>query len=204
MHCSFVFGDLWLWNAYIGHLYPNISDSTRFWTLSLQLEHQGSEFSDCDQNFLIVIQEKMQIIIFWLWSDLSDCYPKKIPIRIFWVSDCDKNFLIVITFFLLWSEVSDCDRKFPIVIRIFWLWSDFSDCDQNFLIVIRIVWLLSKMQNQNFLITIRNFWLWSEFSDWDQTEKKTTAFWEINKTERPKTTNKDLKQFFASTDPPVT
>ena len=145
-----------------------------------------------------------RIRIFWLWSEFSDC---------------DQNFLIVIR---LWSEFSDCDQNFLIVIRIFWLWSEFSDCDQNFwlwsefLIVIKIFWLIRFSDHNfwlwsnwgknaywvNFLITIRIFWLWSEFSDCDQIEKKTHAYWEINKTERPKTTIKDLKRFFASTDPP--
>ena len=148
MHFSFVFGDLWLWNAY----WPFVSEHFwfyRFWTLSLELEHQESEFSDCDQKFLIVI-------------------------RIFWLSD----------------------------LRIFWLWSEFSDCDQNFLIVIqKNVWRWSNWE-KNLIEWI--FWSQSEFSDCDQIENKTHAYWEINKTERPKTTNKDLKQFCASTDPPVT
>ena len=96
-----------------------------------------------------------RIKIFWLWSEFSDCYPKK----------CKSEFLIVIRIFWLWSEFSDCDQNFLIVIRIFWLWSEFSDCDQNFLIVIRIFWLWSEFSDcdQNFLIVIRIFWLWSEF-----------------------------------------
>ena len=176
------FGDLWLWNAY----WPFVSEHFwfyRFWTLSLQLEHQGSEFSDCDQNFLIVIQ-KMQIRIFWLLSkkkcksEFSDCDQNfLIVISSFW---CDQKFLIVNRIFWLWSElfwlwsaVSDCDQQFLIVIRSFWLWSELFwfviriilICDQNFLIVIRIFWLFSKKNaNQNFLITIRKFWLWSENS----------------------------------------
>ena len=172
----------WLWSEF-SDFYPK--------------KNCRSEFSDCDQNFLIVIR------IFWLWSEFSDC---------------DQQFLIVIRSFWLWSEFSvcdqnysDCDQNFLIVIRIFWLWSEFSDCypknaNQNFLIVIRIFWLWSNWEkkrflsefsdhNQNFLIVIRIFWLWS---NWEKNKR------EINKTERPKTTSKDLKQFFASTDPAVT
>ena len=171
MHCSFVFGDLWLWNAY----WQFVSEHFwfyRFWTLSLQLEHQESEFSDCDEHIRIVNQKNANqnflivIRIFWLWSEFSDCV---------------QNFLIMIRNFWLWSDFSDCDQNFLIVIRIFWLcdqnflivWSEFSDCDQNFLIVwsefsdivIRIFWLWCKKNaNHNFLITIRKFWLWSENS----------------------------------------
>ena len=94
-----------------------------------------------------------RIRIFWLWSEFSDFYPKKIA---------DQNSLIAIRIFWLWSEFSDCDQNFLIVISSFWLWSEVSDCDQNFLFVIRII-----------LIVIRIFWLWSEFSDCDQIEKKT-------------------------------
>ena len=91
----------------------------------------------------------MQIRIFWLWSEFSDCYPKKMLIKIFW----------------LWSEVSDCDQNFLIVIRIFWLWSEVSDCDQKFLIVSRIFWLLSKKMQ------IRIFWSQSEnFEFWLRSE----------------------------------
>ena len=98
--------------------------------------------------------------IFWLWSEFSDCYPKKCKSEF---SDCDQDFLIVIRIFWLWSEFSDYDQKFLIVIRIFWLWSEFSDCDHNFLIVIRIFWLWSEFSDcdQNFLIVIIIFWLWS-------------------------------------------
>ena len=126
-----------------------------------------------------------RIRIFWLWSEFSDCYPKKnadqnflIVIRVFWLlskkmqirifwlwsefsvcdqnySHCDQNFLIVNRSFWLWSDFSDCDQNFLFGIRIFWLWLEFSDCDQNF-------WLLSKKNaNQNFLIVIRIFWSWS-------------------------------------------
>ena len=107
------------------------------WTSRIRIFWLWSEFSDCDQNFLIVIR---------LWSEFSDC--DQIVIRIFWLwsefSDCDQNFLIVIRIFWLWSEFSDCDQNFLIVIRIFWLWSEFSDYHQNFLIVIKIFWLLSQ------------------------------------------------------------
>mgnify|MGYP006921078272 CR=1 FL=1 len=136
MHCSFVFGDLWLWNAY----WPFVSEHFwfyRFWTLSLQLEHQESEFSDCDQNFLIVIQK-----------------------------NANQNFLIVIRIFWLWSEFSDCDQNFLIVIPKKWK-SEFSDHNQKILIVIRIFWLWSNWEKNaywvNFLITIRIFWLWSNW-----------------------------------------
>ena len=78
-----------------------------FWLLSKKMQIRifwlWSGFSDCDQNFLIVIRS------FWLWSE---------------VSDCDQNFLIVIRIVCLWSEFSDCEQKFLMVIRIFWLWSN--------------------------------------------------------------------------------
>ena len=58
-----------------------------------------SEYSDCDQNFLIVIQKNA------------------------FFSDCDQNCLIVIRIFWSWSEFI---KKMQI--RIFWLRSEFSDC----------------------------------------------------------------------------
>jgi len=59
-----------------------------------------------------------RIRIFWLWSEFSDCYPKKMQIRIFW----------------LWSEFSDCDQ----IEKKKRLLSEFSDHNQNFLIVIKL------------------------------------------------------------------
>ena len=133
----------WLWSEF-SDFYPK--------------KNCRSEFSDCDQNFLIVIR------IFWLWSAVSDCDQKfLIVIRIFclwselfWLwsefSDCDQNFLIVIQkmqirIFWLWSEFSDCDQieKKTLLEWIFWSQSEFSDCDQNFLIVIK----LRKKQTRN-------------------------------------------------------
>ena len=141
------------------------------------------------------------IRIFWLWSE---------------VSDCDQKFLIAIRSFWLWSELSDCDQNFLIVIqknpnqnflitiRKFWLWSENSLNKRCFFSI--LVMFDAKLRKKTLIEWI--FWSQSEFSDCEQNFliviklKKTNAYWEINKSERPKTTNKDLKQFFASTDPP--
>jgi hypothetical protein len=88
----------------------------------------------CIRTFLILQVLNLQpptwtsrIRIFWLWSNVSDCYPKK---------NANQNFLIVIRIFWFLSK-KNANQNFLIVIRIFWLWSEFSDCDQNFLIVIQ-------------------------------------------------------------------